>query len=123
MENFQRSSAPHIIKYNCVVLFLCQLYLLINYASKYFLIDHHYKRCVIIYWSSHKWQNLVIFAQRAKGKKTKNGLETELVFATNGVKNYNKAEQRKLDERTRKFEENLEERRKSIRYRNERLIN
>ena len=67
MENFQRSSGPPIIKYNCVVLFLCQLYLLINYASKYFLIDHHYKRCVIIYWSSRKWQNLVIFLQRAMG--------------------------------------------------------
>ena len=65
MENFQRSSAPPIIKYNCVVLFLCQVYLVINYASKYFLIDHHDKRCVIIYWSSHKWQNLVIFPQRA----------------------------------------------------------
>ena len=43
MENFQRSSAPPSIKYNYVVLFLCQLYLLINYASKYFLIDHHCK--------------------------------------------------------------------------------
>ena len=58
----------------------------------------------------------------AKGKKTKNGLETDLVFAKNGVKNYNKAEQRKLDEKTRKFEENLEQRKKSIRYRNERII-
>ena len=52
----------------------------------------------------------------AKGKKTKIGLETDLVFAKNGVKNYNKAEQRKLDERTRKFEENFEQRKKSIRY-------
>ena len=43
MENFQRSSAPPSIKYNYVVLFLCQLYLLINYASKHFLIDHHCK--------------------------------------------------------------------------------
>ena len=43
MENFQHSSAPPIIKYNCVVLFLCQLHLLINYALKYFLIDHHCK--------------------------------------------------------------------------------
>ena len=43
MENFQRSSAPPIIKYNYVVLFLCQLYLLIDYASKYFLIDHYCK--------------------------------------------------------------------------------
>ena len=35
MENFQRSSAPPNIKYNCVVLFLSQLYLLFIYASKY----------------------------------------------------------------------------------------
>ena len=43
MENFQRSLAPPNINYNCVVLFLSQLYLLFIYASKYFLIDHHCK--------------------------------------------------------------------------------
>ena len=43
MENFQHSSALLNIKYNCVVLFLSQLYLLLIYASKYFLIDHHCK--------------------------------------------------------------------------------
>ena len=43
MENFQRSSALPMIKYNFVVLFLSQLYYLFIYASKYFLIDHHYK--------------------------------------------------------------------------------
>ena len=43
MENFKRSSAPPNIKYNFVVLFLSQLYLLFIYASKYFLIDHHCK--------------------------------------------------------------------------------
>ena len=41
MENFQRSSAPPNIKYNCVVLFLSQLYILLIYASKYFLKDNH----------------------------------------------------------------------------------
>ena len=50
MENFQRSSAHPNIKYNCVVLFLSQLYILSIYASKYFLIDHHYKRHVRIYY-------------------------------------------------------------------------
>ena len=49
MENFQRSSALPNIKYNFVELFLSQLYLLFIYASKYFLIDHHYKRYVRIY--------------------------------------------------------------------------
>ena len=49
MENFQRSLAPLNIKYNYVVLFLSQLYILFIYASKYFLIDHHYKRYVRIY--------------------------------------------------------------------------
>ena len=51
MENFQCSSAPPNIKYNFVVdlLFLSQLYILFIYASKYFLIDHHYKRYVRIY--------------------------------------------------------------------------
>ena len=49
MENFQCSSAPPNIKYNCVVLLLSQLYILLIYASKYFLIDHHYKRYIIIY--------------------------------------------------------------------------
>ena len=49
MENFQRSSALPNIKYNCVVLFLSELYILFIYASKYFLIDHHYKRYVRIY--------------------------------------------------------------------------
>ena len=49
MENFQRSSATPNIKYNFVVLFLSQLYILFIYASKYFLIDHHYKRYVRIY--------------------------------------------------------------------------
>ena len=49
MENFQWSSALPYIKYNCVVLFLIQLYILSIYASKYFLIDHHYKRYVRIY--------------------------------------------------------------------------
>ena len=43
MENFQRSSALPNIKYNPVVLFLSQLYLLFIYASKYFLKDHHCK--------------------------------------------------------------------------------
>ena len=43
MENFQRSWALPNIKYNCVVLFLSQLYLLFIYAFKYFLIDHHCK--------------------------------------------------------------------------------
>ena len=50
MENFQRSSAHPNIKYYCVVLFLSQLYILFIYASKYFLIDHHYKRYVRIYY-------------------------------------------------------------------------
>ena len=49
MEKFQHSSAPPNIKYNCVVLFLSQLYILFIYVSKYFLIDHHYKRYVRIY--------------------------------------------------------------------------
>ena len=39
MEIFQRSSAPSNIEYDCVVLFLSQLYLLVIYAAKYF-IDH-----------------------------------------------------------------------------------
>ena len=43
MENFQRSSTPPNIKYNCVVISLGQLYLLFIHASKYFLIDHHCK--------------------------------------------------------------------------------
>ena len=43
MENYQRSSAPPNIKYNCVVLFLSQLYLLFIHASKYFLIGHYCK--------------------------------------------------------------------------------
>ena len=38
MENFQCSLAPPNIKYNCVVLFFSQLYILLIYASKYFLI-------------------------------------------------------------------------------------
>ena len=50
MENFQHSSAHPNIKYNCVVLFLNQLYRLFIYASKYFLIDHHYKSYVRIYY-------------------------------------------------------------------------
>ena len=50
MEKFQRSSALPMIKYNFVVLFLSQLYYLFIYASKYFLIDHHYKRYVRIYY-------------------------------------------------------------------------
>ena len=49
MENFQHSSALPSIKHNCVVLFLSQLYILFIYVSKYFLIDHHYKRYVRIY--------------------------------------------------------------------------
>ena len=48
-ENFQSNSAPPNIKYNFVVLFLSQLYILFIYASKYFLIHHHYKRYVRIY--------------------------------------------------------------------------
>ena len=65
MENFQCSSALPNIKYNCVVLFLSQLYILFIYASKYFLIDHHYKRYVRtydllakgkIYWCSRSVQ-------------------------------------------------------------------
>ena len=52
--HFQHSSASPNIKYNYVILFLCQLYLLIIYASKYFLIDYHYKRYVRIYWSPGK---------------------------------------------------------------------
>ena len=36
MEKFQCHLAPPNIKYNCVVLFLSQLYLLFIYASKYF---------------------------------------------------------------------------------------
>ena len=43
MEKLQRISAYPSIKYNCVVLFLSQLYLIFIYASKYFLIDHHGK--------------------------------------------------------------------------------
>ena len=31
------------IKYDCVVLFMSQLYFLFIYVSKYFLIDHHCK--------------------------------------------------------------------------------
>ena len=49
MENFKRSSAPPIITYNFVVLFLSQLYILFIYASKYVLIDHHYERYVRSY--------------------------------------------------------------------------
>ena len=49
MENFQRSSAHPNIKYDFVVLFLSKLYMLFIYVSKYFLIDHHYKRYVRIY--------------------------------------------------------------------------
>ena len=43
MESIQRSLAHPNIKYNCVVLFLSQLYWLFIYASKYFLIDHDCK--------------------------------------------------------------------------------
>ena len=43
MEKFQCHLAPPNIKYNCVVLFLSQLYLLFIYASKYFPMDHHCK--------------------------------------------------------------------------------
>ena len=49
MENFQNNSAPPNVKYNCVVLFLCQLYLLIIYVVKYFLIDHHYKKGMSVF--------------------------------------------------------------------------
>ena len=35
LEKFQRSSALPSMKYNCVVLFLGQLYWLFIYASKY----------------------------------------------------------------------------------------
>ena len=41
LEKFQRSLALPNVKYNCVVLFLSQLYLLFIYASKYFLIGNH----------------------------------------------------------------------------------
>ena len=50
MKNFQHYLALPNIKYNYTVLFLSQLYLLFIYASKYFLIDHHYKRYVRIYY-------------------------------------------------------------------------
>ena len=43
MENFQCSSAPPNIKYNCAVLCFSQIYLLFIYASKYFLLDQYYK--------------------------------------------------------------------------------
>ena len=43
MENFQCSLALPNTKYNCVVLFLSQLYLLFINATKYILIDHHCK--------------------------------------------------------------------------------
>ena len=43
LEKFQCSSALPNLKYNCAVLFLKEIYWLFIYASKYFLIDHHYK--------------------------------------------------------------------------------
>ena len=43
MENVRCSSAPPNTKYNCIVLFLSQWYILCIYASKYFLIGHHCK--------------------------------------------------------------------------------
>ena len=57
MENFQCSSAPPNIKFNCVVLFLSQLYLLFIYASKHFLIDHHCKNQIefMISWQKVKY--------------------------------------------------------------------
>ena len=54
VEKFQRSSALPDIKYNFVVLFLRQMYWLFIYVSKYFLIDHHCKRYVRIFWSLAK---------------------------------------------------------------------
>ena len=54
MENFQCSSVLPNIKYNCVVLFLSQFYLLFIYASKYFLVDHHCKSQTEFMISSQK---------------------------------------------------------------------
>ena len=60
------------MKYNCVVLFLSQLYLLLIYAPKYFLIDHHCKGQTEfsdllakgkIYWCSHRIRQK-LFAQK-----------------------------------------------------------
>ena len=42
MEKLQHIWAPPGVKCNCIALFLCQLYLLFIYASKYFPIDHHH---------------------------------------------------------------------------------
>ena len=67
MKKFQCSSALPNIKYNCVVLFLSQLYILFIYVSKYFLIDHHCKWYVRIFWSPHKRQNLLMFLQSVLG--------------------------------------------------------
>ena len=63
MEKFQCSSALLNIKYNCAVLFLKVMYWLFIYASKYFLIDRHYKTLDRIYWFPRKWQNLLNFLQ------------------------------------------------------------
>ena len=63
LEKFQLSLALPNLKYNCAVLFLKEMYLLFIYASKYFIIDHHYKTLDWIYWYPCKWQNLLNFLQ------------------------------------------------------------
>ena len=54
-EKFKCRSAYPNIKYNCAV-YLSQLYWLFIYTSKYFLIDHHCKTIVKIFWFPRKGQ-------------------------------------------------------------------
>ena len=92
MENFQRSSDHPNIKYTCVVLFLGQLYILFIYTSKYFLIDHHYKRYVKIYYLFAKGKFLLMFPQRANIKQS---VQQYYTISTKEKKNL---EERKLKE-------------------------